>query len=118
MNTNILISSAGIAELTLAYWLRKFNFNPTLIEKRHDLRDEGFMINFYGSGFDVGEKMSIIDRLQAKHYPISELKFVNTQAKIQAILPVEKCLVQQLYAIVAKPLLPVLKLPCDRYNGR
>jgi len=90
MNTNILISGAGIAGLTLAYWLQKFKFNPTLIEKRHDLQDEGFMIDFYGSGFDVAEKMGILNRLQTKHYRVSDLKFVNSQGKIQATLSIEK----------------------------
>ncbi|WP_315791159.1 FAD-dependent monooxygenase [Fischerella sp. JS2] len=90
MNTNILISGAGIAGLTLAYWLQKFNFNPTLLEKRSDLKDEGFMIDFYGSGFDIAEKMGILNQLQAKHYPISELKFINSQGKTQATLSIEK----------------------------
>lgn len=90
MNTNVLISGAGIAGLTLAYWLHKFGFKPMLIEKRPDLRAEGYLIDFYGSGFDVAEKMGILDQLQAKHYPVDQLKFVNSQGKISATLDVDK----------------------------
>jgi 2-polyprenyl-6-methoxyphenol hydroxylase-like FAD-dependent oxidoreductase len=45
-NRNILISGAGIAGLTLAHWLRRFGFQPTVIEKRRDLCDQGYMIDF------------------------------------------------------------------------
>jgi 2-polyprenyl-6-methoxyphenol hydroxylase-like FAD-dependent oxidoreductase len=49
-NTNVLISGAGIAGLTLAYWLEQAGFSPTIVEKRPDLSDEGYMIDFYGVG--------------------------------------------------------------------
>jgi 2-polyprenyl-6-methoxyphenol hydroxylase-like FAD-dependent oxidoreductase len=35
---NILISGAGIAGLTLAFWLKQYGFNPTLIEKHPSLK--------------------------------------------------------------------------------
>lgn len=70
INTNILINSAGIAGLTTAYWLHKFGFHPTIIERRPDLHDQGCMIDFYGSGFDVAEKMGLREQLKAKHYPL------------------------------------------------
>ena len=31
-NKNILISGAGIADVSLAFWLKKFGFNPTIVE--------------------------------------------------------------------------------------
>jgi hypothetical protein len=69
MNTrhNILISGCGVAGLTLARWLLRFGFNPTIIEKRSDLSDEGYMIDFYSSGFDVAEKMGLLDQLLECH---------------------------------------------------
>jgi 2-polyprenyl-6-methoxyphenol hydroxylase-like FAD-dependent oxidoreductase len=33
-NKNILISGAGIAGTTLAFWLKKFGFNPTIWNMR------------------------------------------------------------------------------------
>ncbi len=92
MNRNILISGAGISGLTLAYWLKKRGFSPVLIEKRPDLHDRGYMIDFYGSGYDVAEKMGLLEQLQEKsaQYPVSKLAFVDRNGKQRATLDVEK----------------------------
>lgn len=91
-NKNILISGAGISGLTLAYWLQHWGFSPTIIEKRSNLDQRGYMIDFYGSGFDVAEKMNLLKALQAKssQYPITRLTFVDRQGKPRATLDVDK----------------------------
>lgn len=91
-NKKILISGAGISGLALAYWLQKYGFSPTIIEKRPDLHERGYMIDFYGSGFDVIEKMNLLDqlRLKSNQYPVSKLAFVNREGKSRAILDVER----------------------------
>ena len=85
-NKNILISGAGIAGLTLAYWLQKRGFSPTIIEKRPDLNDRGYMIDFYGSGFDVADKMELVDILKAKsdRYQMTEVSFVDSHNQQRA----------------------------------
>ncbi len=40
-NKNILISGASIAGPTLAYWLKRYGFTPTVIERAAQLRDGG-----------------------------------------------------------------------------
>ena len=89
-NKNILISGAGISGLTLAYWLQHSGFSPTIIEKRPNLDQRGYMIDFYSSGFDVAEKMNLLDVLQAKssQYPVTKLTFVDRQGKPRATLDV------------------------------
>jgi 2-polyprenyl-6-methoxyphenol hydroxylase-like FAD-dependent oxidoreductase len=91
-NRHILISGAGISGLTLAYWLHKWGFSPTIVEKRPDLQDRGYMIDFYGSGFDVAEKMNLIEALQSKsdQYHIRKLEFVDREGKPRASLDVIK----------------------------
>src|SRR5262245_62054661 len=91
-NTKILISGAGISGLTLAYWLQKQGFSPTIIEKRPDLHDRGFMIDFYGAGFDIVEKMGLVKQLREKasQYPVKKLTFVDHEARPRATLDVEK----------------------------
>jgi len=87
-NKNILISGAGISGLTLAYWLHQRGFSPTIIEKRPDLSDRGYMIDFYGSGFDVADKMGLVDTLQARsdQYQITEVAFVDNHNQTRAKL--------------------------------
>lgn len=55
-NKNILISGAGIAGTSLAFWLKKFGFNPTIIEISPTIREGGYAIDFMGAGFDVAQK--------------------------------------------------------------
>ena len=76
-NKNILISGAGIAGTTLAYWLKKFGFNPTVVESSPKLREGGYGIDFWGAGFEVAEKMHIVPDLQQADIGISELLFVD-----------------------------------------
>ncbi len=73
----VLISGAGIAGLTLAYWMQKSGMDVTVVEKASHLREGGYMIDFWGLGFDVAEKMGIIDDLAKAHYTIPEFQFVN-----------------------------------------
>ena len=44
-NTNILISGASIAGPTLAYWLRRYGFTPTVIERAPQLREGGYPVD-------------------------------------------------------------------------
>lgn len=85
----VLISGAGIAGLTLASWLDAYGFAPTLIDKRSHLDDQGYMIDFYGSGFDVAEKMGLLGALRARHYSIPTLTFVGRTGRREAVLNVE-----------------------------
>lgn len=89
MAKRILISGAGIAGGTLAYWLQRFGFEPILVELAPQLRTGGYMIDFWGAGFRVAEKMQIIDQLREKHYTIPELEFVNKDNKRIGAFPAE-----------------------------
>jgi len=62
-NKKILISGAGVAGLTLAYFLKQNGFEPVIVERAETLRDNGYMIDFFSSGVSVSEKMGISDEL-------------------------------------------------------
>jgi 2-polyprenyl-6-methoxyphenol hydroxylase-like FAD-dependent oxidoreductase len=91
-NRNILISGAGITGLTLAFWLQKWGFSPTIVEKRSKLDERGYLIDFYGSGYDVSEKMKILDTLRARtdRYHFKKVSFVDSQGVERAALDVAK----------------------------
>lgn len=80
-NSNILISGAGIAGTSLAYWLKKFGFNPTIVEVAPKLREGGYAIDFMGAGYDVAEKMGIVSSLEKVDIDISKLSFVDRNDK-------------------------------------
>jgi 2-polyprenyl-6-methoxyphenol hydroxylase-like FAD-dependent oxidoreductase len=78
---NILISGAGIAGLTLAFWLSRGGHAVTIVEKSKALRDEGYMIDFFGSGYDVAELMGLLPALQRIHYPVPCFVFVDAEGR-------------------------------------
>src|SRR5262249_11787077 len=78
---DVLICGAGIAGLTLAFWLVRGEHRVTLVEKAPARRDEGYMIDFFGSGYDVAEKMGLLPELECVHYPISRFVFVNADGR-------------------------------------
>jgi 2-polyprenyl-6-methoxyphenol hydroxylase-like FAD-dependent oxidoreductase len=55
-----LIVGAGIAGPTLAYWLARSGHEVTLVECAPELRRGGYMVDFWGAGFDVAERMGIV----------------------------------------------------------
>lgn len=77
----ILISGAGIAGPTLAYWLLRYGFVPTLIERAPALRTGGYIIDFWGLGFDIAEKMGLVPELQRAGYLVEEVKLVDASGR-------------------------------------
>lgn len=57
---NVLISGAGIAGPCLAYWLQRHGINPTIVERAPQPRTGGYIIDFWGAGFDVADRMGLI----------------------------------------------------------
>lgn len=77
----ILISGGGIAGLTLAYRLRGYGHDPLVIEKSAGLRDEGYMIDFFGPGYDASEQMDMLSEIEEIHYQIPRLAFLGPSGK-------------------------------------
>jgi len=76
-NGRILINGAGIAGPTLAYWLKQYGFEPTLVERAPGIRQGGYIVDFWGIGFDVAEKMGLLPNLRSIAVSIDELRFVD-----------------------------------------
>lgn len=78
---SILISGIGIAGPTLAYWLSVYGIESTLVERAPALRAGGYVIDFWGSGFDVAERMGLLAELRRDGYDIQELRLVNGRGR-------------------------------------
>jgi 2-polyprenyl-6-methoxyphenol hydroxylase-like FAD-dependent oxidoreductase len=88
--STVLISGAGIAGLTLAVLLKDQGYEPLVVERDKALRSEGYMMDFFGSGWDVAERMGLTGELRAIRYPIDALQFVDAQGKIYASVPIAR----------------------------
>lgn len=86
---NILISGAGIAGPTLAYWLLRRGFTPTIVEQAPGPRAGGYVIDFWGVGWEVAERMELIPRLRRDGYRMKEVRLVNESGRAVARLDVE-----------------------------
>ena len=77
----IAINGIGIAGPTLAYWLREYGHEPVLFDRADSLRTEGYVVDFWGLGYNVAERMGIIDELRAKATEQERLSFVDGNGK-------------------------------------
>src|SRR5438445_2992031 len=90
-NTTILISGASIAGPTLAYWLKRYGFTPTVIERAPQLRAGGYPVDVRFEAVQVAKLMGIWPRLQQEQTTLGEMSFVNerhqriSRVNIQAV---------------------------------
>ena len=77
----IAIVGAGIAGPTLAYWLWRYGHEPTLIEKAPRLRTGGYVVDFWGDGYAVAERMGFVDELHATGYAVDEVRLVDRNSR-------------------------------------
>jgi 2-polyprenyl-6-methoxyphenol hydroxylase-like FAD-dependent oxidoreductase len=83
----VLICGAGIAGLTLAWCLERKGHHALVLERAPEPREEGYMVDFFGSGYDASEKMGLLPDLERIHYPIARLKFVDEGGYERLSLP-------------------------------
>jgi 2-polyprenyl-6-methoxyphenol hydroxylase-like FAD-dependent oxidoreductase len=63
-NANVLISGAGIAGTTLAYWLHRNGCTPTVVERAPGIREGGYKIDIRGAALTVVERMGLLDEVR------------------------------------------------------
>jgi 2-polyprenyl-6-methoxyphenol hydroxylase-like FAD-dependent oxidoreductase len=78
---SVLISGAGIAGPTLAYWLTAAGYTPTIIEQAPELRGGGYVIDFWGHGYDIAERMGLIDDIECVGYHMREMRVVDAAGR-------------------------------------
>ena len=87
-NKKVLISGASIAGPALAYWLHRYGFDVTVVERSDAVRSGGYPIDIRGAALDVVERMGLLPKLQAAHIDTRKLTFVDADgAPIAVISP-------------------------------
>lgn len=73
----IAINGAGVAGPTLAYWLHRCGHEPTLIEIAPHLRTGGYVIDFWGLGYMIAERMELLQEVLEAGYTVHEVRLVD-----------------------------------------
>lgn len=77
----VLISGAGVAGPTLVFWLKRAGFTPTVVEQSPQLRAGGYVIDFWGLGYDIASAMSLEDEINRVGYHVRELRIVDDHGR-------------------------------------
>jgi len=85
---SVLISGASIAGPAAAYWLDRYGFDVTVVERADAIRSGGYPIDVRGTAIDVVERMGVLSQLRAAHIDTRKLTFVDVNGDpIAAITP-------------------------------
>ena len=88
--TTVLISGGGIAGLTLGILLKERGWNPLVVEREPSPSRDGYMMDFFGTGWDVAERMGLTDAIRAVRYPIDSLKYVDDAGRAYLDVPLDR----------------------------
>lgn len=83
----VLISGASIAGPTLAFWLDRFGFLTTIVERADSLRLGGQNVDIKGTAQKVAQLMGIEDEIRAADTGELGVRFVNKDNIVKAELP-------------------------------
>ena len=117
----IAINGTGIAGPTLAWWLQRYGYEPVLFEKSPRLRTGGYVIDFWGVGYDVAEKMGLLPALYEKGYVMESLRMVNRHGRKKAAVDVDvlRSLTNNRYMSIARgDFASTILQHCQRINPR
>lgn len=77
----IAINGAGIGGPTLAWWLRRAGHEVVLIEEAERLRTGGYIIDFWGVGYDIAEKMGVLPQVLDAGYRVRAVRMVDGEGR-------------------------------------
>jgi 2-polyprenyl-6-methoxyphenol hydroxylase-like FAD-dependent oxidoreductase len=84
----VLVSGASIAGPALAYWLHRYGFSVTVVERAPTLRPGGFAIDFRGPvHLGVLDQMGLIDSLRARQTNMGDFCRVDGTGRVTGRLP-------------------------------
>jgi 2-polyprenyl-6-methoxyphenol hydroxylase-like FAD-dependent oxidoreductase len=84
-----LISGAGVAGPTLAFWLARGGWDVTVVERSGDLRSSGAPVDVRGEASDVVERMGVLPDLRAAGTIAKHLRIVDAGGRSIARIPLD-----------------------------
>ncbi|MGW0227346.1 FAD-dependent monooxygenase [Actinopolymorpha singaporensis] len=86
----VLISGAGVAGPALAFWLARYGFRPTIVERAPALREGGYAVDFRGEAhLSVLERMGILADVRAAQTHMGAMAYVNDAGREVSRMPAD-----------------------------
>lgn len=86
----VLVSGAGMAGSTLAFWLSKLGHNVTVIERFPNIRASGLQLDLRGHAIEVIRRMGLEDAFRAHKAPEQGIEVVGSSGMRWAYFPANK----------------------------
>ncbi|TDO29619.1 FAD binding domain-containing protein [Kribbella sp. VKM Ac-2527] len=87
--TKVLISGAGIAGPAVAYWLRRYGLEPTVVEVAPGPRPGGQTIDIRGVARDVVDRMGLMPAIRDVQMHEKGLEYVRANRRRAVAMPAE-----------------------------
>jgi 2-polyprenyl-6-methoxyphenol hydroxylase-like FAD-dependent oxidoreductase len=113
----IAIIGAGIAGPAAAYWLKEWGHEPVLFEKAPAIRTGGYVIDFWGVGYDVAERMGILRTIHKEGYQVKELLDYRGDNTLQAELKLGKMFEYMDNRVVTLPRSSISRIILESLEG-
>lgn len=77
----VLVSGASISGLTVAYWLARFGFRVTVIERAPQLRPGGHALDVRGPALEVAERMGLLASMRERSTKLTGMAVVDAEGR-------------------------------------
>jgi 2-polyprenyl-6-methoxyphenol hydroxylase-like FAD-dependent oxidoreductase len=84
---SVLISGAGIAGPAMAYWLARYGWQPTVVERSPTLRTTGQNVDVRGAGREVARRTGVEELIRAATTGEEGTRFVDVHDRVHGSFP-------------------------------
>ncbi|GAB3738161.1 FAD-dependent monooxygenase [Amycolatopsis oliviviridis] len=82
----VAICGAGITGLALAHRLATLGVEVVVLERAAGPREQGYMIDFFGPGFDAVEEMGLLSQVEDVSYQVDEASLLDDRGRRRAAI--------------------------------
>ncbi|MER6794256.1 FAD-dependent oxidoreductase, partial [Amycolatopsis mediterranei] len=82
----VVVCGAGITGLALANKLAREDIEVVVLERAPAPREQGYMIDFFGPGFDAAEAMGLLPRIRELGYQVEEASLLDERGRRRAAI--------------------------------
>ncbi|GAA3219769.1 mycothiol conjugate amidase Mca [Nonomuraea helvata] len=83
----VLVSGGGVAGSTVAYWLKRHGYAPTVVERAPALRQGGQAVDFRDQALTVLERMGVLEQVKERDTGIGDCTIVDADGVPYAVMP-------------------------------